>query len=143
MRWFFLLFLLLAVVVCNAAVFEQMTTSRVVGGVALNLILAALVGIWWSAYNLNEPRRTSGLQYSISLLLLGCGVALCQHSLELLIANECPSVSESGRSRLLSRLFNAIIEAGHCKSVLAAYLVISGTLLLTSVRTFHLARQRI
>lgn len=141
MRWFFLLVLLLFAVVCNAAVFEVMNSSRLLAGVSLNLILCGLGCIWWSAYWLSESRRNSGLKYSMSIILLGLSMALGQYSLEHILANECPAVRNSGRAKLLAVLFKELVEAGHCKLVLGAYLAGSATLLFGSVQTFHRARQ--
>lgn len=140
MRWFFLLFLVLAALVTNMAVFEKLNASRALAGVALNLVLLGVLGIWWSAYWLADQRQVSGMQYAISLLLLGCGLGLGQHTMELIVANECPSSSER-RARLLSKLFNALIDAGYCKAVLAAYLLMSVSLVLLSVRTVCQARR--
>ncbi len=140
MRWFFLLVLLLFAVVCNAAVFEVLNGSRLIAAMSLNLIFLGLGCTWWSAYWLNKSRQNTGLQYSMSIVLLGLSLALGQYALAHLIANECPHVQHNGRSRMLAGLLNMAVETGHCKLVLVAYLAVSASLLVACVRTYHRAK---
>ena len=141
MRWFFLIFLVLSAIVTNMAVFETLNGSRAIAGLALNLVVASLLGFWACAYWLNGRRQDIGFRYALSLLFLGFALALCQHSLELAIANECPSARESGRARLLSWIFKEAIYAGYCKPVLVAYFLVGLSFLAISGRTFYQARR--
>ena len=141
MRWFFLLVLVLSAIVTNMAVFETLSGSRAIAGLALNFVAASLFGFWTCAYWLEGRRQDIGFKYALSLFFLGCALALCQHSLELAVANDCPSVRESGRVRLLSWIFNELVNAGYCKPVLVAYFLVGLSLLIISVRTFYQAKR--
>ena len=141
MRWFFLIVLVLFATVTNMAVFETLSGSRAMAGLALNIVAASIFGFWTCAYWLNGRRQDIGFKYALSLFFLGCALALCQHSLELAIANECPSVRESGRARLLTWIFNEVIVAGYCKPVLVAYFLTGVSFLAISARTFYQARR--
>jgi hypothetical protein len=74
MRWFFLLFIMLLVIVGNAVIFDSSSSTRVIDCIAFNLFPLSLVLFWFGVYFSDGVKRAQLFIVGHALLVFSAGV---------------------------------------------------------------------
>lgn len=119
MRWFFLSCVMLLAWVGNAAIFENISSIRVIAGVAFNIFVLSVLIIWRGTYFLTSPRRQRSLVIGHALLMLAAGIFLMGVGIDAFLAGSCERLISSGQrtESLRSQIASFFQHLGYCREL--------------------------
>ena len=118
MKWLFLAFIALLAITGNAAIFENLSLGRVVGGIAFNLFILALFAIWWASYFSGAQAKARLLVVGHASLMLATGVGMAVIGAQVALSNSCESLIFESRPHGLFSQFATYLESrGYCQEL--------------------------
>lgn len=137
MRSFFLLFIAVLAAIGNLAIFEQLSPARLIGGLAFNVFVVALLLIWRFAYFATGASRARGLVFAHAAFMLAAGLGFGAIGGNVFSSGSCSSlVSTSSPNGFRNQVVAYLQSLGYCKE-LGLVLVLFGVLFAyPSIRLF-------
>ena len=137
MKWFFLSFIALLAALGNIAIFESLSLTRAIVGIAFNLFLLSLLVIWWSSYFSGGLPKARNLVVGHALLMLAAGIGMAVIGVNTALANSCESLMSGNKPHgLLSQFATYVQSLGHCR-VFGSVVVLFGLFMAyPSIRLF-------
>ena len=118
MKWLFLAFIALLAITGNAAVFESLSLGRAVGGIVFNLLVLALVAIWWASYFSGAQTKARLLVVGHASLMLAAGIGMTLIGAQVALSNSCESLIFGSKPHGLLSQFATYIELrGYCREL--------------------------
>lgn len=143
MRWFFLTFIALLAIAGNSAIFETFSVIRGIGGVTFNLIVLALLLVWWASYFSKSSSKGSLLVGAHATLMFASGMAICLNGITGLIENSCTSLFVSNnRNGLLAQAVSKIQSLAYCRELGIGIVLLGLFVAYPSIRLFFSLSRR-
>jgi len=137
MRWFFLASISLLAAAGNAAIFESISVSRTIGGVAFNLFILSLAVVWRASYFSANQAKERLLVFGHATLMLATGVGIFLIGTNLALANSCESVIFGTKPHgLLSQFAIHLQRLGYCRELGFGVVIFGLFMAYPSVRLF-------
>lgn len=122
MKWIFLFFVALLAFAGNAAIFESVSWSRAIGGIAFTLFVIGLLLCWWSAYFSKDFPKQRRLDFGLTLAVLSIGAGMIVVGINASLAGSCEHLlSRYKPHRWYSQLAAHVESLGYCSELGVAF----------------------
>ena len=137
MKWFFLAFIALLAITCNAAIFASLSLGRVIGGIAFNLVILSLVAIWWASYFSGAQAKARLLVVGHASLMLAAGIGMALIGTHVALSNSCESLIFSNKPNgLLSQFATYLQSRCYCRELGFSVVLFGFFMAYPSIRLF-------
>ncbi len=137
MRWIFLAFVALLAAAGNAAIFESLSLSRVIGGIAFNLFILALLMVWRGSYFSDPHAKARLLVVGHATLMLAAGIGIFLIGTNMALANSCESLIFGTKPYgLVSQFAIHLQSLGYCRELGFGVVLLGLFMAYPSIRLF-------
>lgn len=118
MKWIFLAFIALLAMMGNAAIFERLSLSRAIGGIAFNLFIFSLLAIWWASYFSGAQAKARLFVVGHASLMLAAGIGMALIGTHMAFSDSCESLIFGYKPNALpSQLATYLQSRGYCREL--------------------------